>query len=314
MPLHRDDLPQLGDRPLLSDSGLETDLIFNKGWDLPGFASFPLLESDEGRSTLQAYYREHVAVAAEHGLGFVFETVTWRSNPEWGARLGYTQDRLDHLDREAVDLVEGIRDTSPEVAGPMVISGLLGPRGDGYVVDQAMTVAQARDYHSHQVRVLAGTECDLISVLTLNYADEGIGVALAARDAEIPVALSFTVETNGRLPDGTTLQDTIKAVDDATDGYVAYYGVNCAHPDHVQADIDPDADWVSRVSWVRANASRLSHAELDEAVELDPGDPVELGHDYARLRAALPGLTVFGGCCGTDVRHIREIASSVAPG
>jgi homocysteine S-methyltransferase len=311
MPRHRDGLPQLAGQLMISDSGLETDLIFNKGWELPEFASFPLLESAAGRAALESYYREHVAVAAEHRAGFVFETATWRSNGDWGPRLGYSQARLDEVDRAAVDLVVKIRETSPQVGAAMVVSGLLGPRQDGYSEGGAMSGQQARAYHSHQVDVLAGTECDLVSALTLSYVNEAVGIALAARDANLPVALSFTVETDGRLPDGTALGAAITAVDRATGGYVAYFGINCAHPDHIRPAIERDAEWVRRVAWLRANASRLSHAEFAAAEELDAGSPEELGQNYVGMRELLPELAVFGGCCGTDVRHVRQIATAV---
>ncbi len=265
VPRYRRDLPQLSGELMLSDSGLETDLIFNRGIDLPGFAAFPLLDEDAGRAVLATYYLEHLDIAQRHGTGFVLETPTWRSTPDWGRALGYSQADLDRLDRAAVELVSFLRDSTGDVATAMPISGLLGPRGDGYAVSSAMTAEQARAYHSHQVETFAGTDADLVSVLTLSYAAEGAGVALAARDADMPVVVSFTVETDGTLPDGSALGDAIRTVDDATDGYVAYFAVNCAHPDHIARAVEPDAGWVGRVGAVRANASRKSHAELDEA-------------------------------------------------
>ncbi len=298
---------------MLTDSGIETDVIFGAGRDLPGFALFPLLAEDEGRAILERYYREHLDVAATYGLGYVLETPTWRSNPEWGATLGFTQEALDDLDRAGVEFLMGIRDTSPQVAGPMPVSGMLGPRGDGYQVGSAMTADEARRYHSHQIGVFADAGCDLVSACTLTYAGEGLGIALAARDLGVPVMLYFTLETDGRLPDGSSLRDVIGGIDAATDGYVAYYGINCAHPDDIAPALADSGDWTLRLGAVRANASRLSHAELDEAEELDTGDPDELATGYARLVEALPNATVFGGCCGTDARHLRAIAAAVVP-
>jgi len=305
-------LPQARGHVMLTDSGIETDVVFNTGRDLPAFAAFPLLEDDEGRAILDRYYREHLAVAAEHGLGYVLETPTWRSNPDWGASLGYSQRALDDLDRAAVAFLADVRDSATDTPGAFPISGCIGPRGDGYAVGAVMSAEEARQYHAHQVQVFADAGCDLVSVLTLTYADEGAGVALAARDADIPAVLSFTLETNGLLPDGSSLRGAIEAVDAATDRSVAYYGINCAHPDHMAPAIADGGEWAERIRAVRANASRMSHAELDEAEELDDGDPVELAQDYLRLREVLPAVTVFGGCCGTDVRHIREIAAALA--
>lgn len=305
-------LPHLDGRVMLTDSGIETDIIFGAGRDLPAFASFPLLDDAAGRAILERYYREHLAVAADHGVGYVLETPSWRSNPDWGMSLGYTQEQLDDLDRAGVAFLSGIRDSSPKVSGPMPLSGNLGPRGDGYAVGTVMSADEAREYHSHQVELFAEQGCDLVSVLTLTYPTEGLGIAQAARDAGVPVVLYFTVETDGRLPDGSSLRTAIEMIDGATDGYIAYYGINCAHPDHIAPALAGGGEWTERIRAVRANASRMSHAELDEAEELDAGDPQELAADYVRLRQALPNATVFGGCCGTDIRHVRAIAQVVS--
>lgn len=240
----------------------------------------------------------------------MLETPTWRSNPDWGASLGYTQARLADLDRASVTYLSGIRDTTE--GGPRPISGLLGPRGDGYAVDHLMTVEESLDYHQHQVAVLSEAGCDLVTACTLTYPAEGTGIALAATEIGVPVVLYVTLETDGRLPDGTSLHEAIDMVDAATDGYVAYFGVNCVHPDHMAPALVDGGRWTARIRAARANASRLSHAELDVAEELDAGDPLEMGADYTRLRDHLPELAVFGGCCGTDVRHLRAIAAAIS--
>lgn len=311
MPTPPPQLAHLDGRVMLTDSGIETDIVYRTGRDLPAFAAFPLLGDDEGRAILDRYYREHLAVAAEHGVGYVLETPTWRSNADWGMSLGYTQEQLDDLDRAGVAFLSAIRDSSPKVSGPMPISGSLGPRGDGYAVGAVMSAEEARQYHGHQVQVFADAGCDLVSVLTLTYAAEGLGIAEAARDADVPVVLYFTLETDGRLPDGSSLDEAIELIDGATDGSVAYYGLNCAHPDHIAPAVTEGEGWTKRIRAVRANASRMSHAELDVAEVLDDGDPEELAADYGRLVQALPNATVFGGCCGTDVRHVRAIAQVV---
>ncbi len=312
MSTYRDVLPQTQGVAMLTDSGIETEIIFKVGRDLPSFALFPLLAEDDGRAILDRYYREHLAVAAEHGLGYVLETPTYRSNPDWGTSLGYSQDALDELDRQGVEFLAEIRDSSVGVTGPMPLSGMLGPRGDGYQVNDVMTADEAQGYHGHQIEVFADAGCDLVSACTLNYAAEGLGIAVAARGHQVPVMLYFTLETDGRLPDGSSLRDTITSIDDETGGSVAYYGINCAHPDHIVHAFAEPGDWTRRVGAIRANASRQSHAELNESDELDSGDPDELAAGYARLRELLPAAAVFGGCCGTGARHIRAIAGVVS--
>ncbi|HEX6870415.1 MAG TPA: homocysteine S-methyltransferase family protein [Micromonosporaceae bacterium] len=308
MARYRDQLPQLSGTTFLTDGGIETDLIFNKGAELPDFAAFTLLAEERGQRLLDQYFRENAEVARQAGVGFVLESATWRANPDWAAGLGYDRGRLGEVNRQAIDMLAEIR---AEFASdqPMVISGCVGPRGDGYQPGQQMSADEAHRYHQVQADMFAGTEADQLTAITMTYPEEAIGVARAARDAGMPVVLSFTVETDGRLPNASTLADAISSVDEATDGYPAYYMINCAHPTHFTEVLDPAASWTSRIRGLRANASRASHAELDESPTLDAGDPTEFGRLYAQLREAFPQFTVLGGCCGTDVRHIREVAS-----
>jgi len=306
----RDALPQLGPEVFLTDSGLETDLLFNQGVDLPQFAAFPLLRDSEGTRRLRTYFSAHAAVAKQAHVGFVFESVTWRANTDWGALLGFDAQALDEVNRMAIDLLVGVRAEFADAGHAYPISGCLGPRSDAYRPDLLMTVDAAVSYHRPQIETLADTEADLISALTLTHPAEAMGIAQAARDAGMPVVLSFTVETDGKLPDGTTLADAVRSVDDATETYPAYYMINCAHPSHLAPVLDPDATWMTRIRGIRANASSRSHAELDNATELDSGDPVDFGRDYAEIRSRFPNLTVLGGCCGTDLRHIQQVASA----
>jgi homocysteine S-methyltransferase len=309
----RADLPQSRGQLMLTDGGLETTLVFHDGVDLPDFASFPLHTSDDGRARLDHYFRTYADIAARNGTGIVLETATWRASADWGARLGYDAAALAEVNRAAVTLVADLR-SDYEPATPIVVSGNLGPRGDGYQVGQAMTADEAEAYHRPQIAALASGGADLITVLTMTYPEEAIGIARAAAAEGMPVVVSFTIETDGRIPSGATLADAITAVEAATDGYPLHYGINCAHPDHIEQALVDDGDWVRRIGLLRANASRLSHAELDEATELDDGDPVELGAQYADLRRRFPHLVVLGGCCGTDDRHVGAIASACTSG
>jgi homocysteine S-methyltransferase len=308
----RAQLPQLSGEMFITDGGMETTLIFDDGIDLPDFASFVLLNDADGIEALRAYYATYLEIAAEHGVGIVLDTPTWRANPDWGSRLGYSTEELADIDRRGVALLEELRATG-NGAPQLIISGCVGPRGDGYRVDNEMTAEEAQRYHEPQVEAFANTAADLVSVLTLTYADEAIGVARAARDAEIPIVISFTVETDGRLPSGQSLREAIEVVDAETDGSIAYFMINCAHPTHFAHVLEEDGDWRSRIRGLRANASEKSHAELDEAEELDPGDPSALAQHYRELQTRLPNLTVVGGCCGTSHRHVAEICAAMTP-
>jgi homocysteine S-methyltransferase len=304
---YRQALPQLGDKLFLTDGGLETTLIFHRGQELPHFAAFVLLGTEAGRAELARYYAPYVEIARRDGRGLVLDSATWRSNPEWGATLGYSPEQLDAINAQAVDFVRAIRDAQETPASPMVLNGCIGPRGDGYAPDSYMSADEAEGYHARQVRVFEAAGADMVSAITMTYVDEGIGVARAAKAAGIPAVISFTVETDGRLRTGMALREAVEACDAATGGYPAYYMVNCAHPTHFRDRLG-DGAWTGRIGGLRCNASRMSHAELDESPVLDDGDPVELGRDYAGLMAVLPRLTVLGGCCGTDHRHVGEIS------
>ncbi len=289
----------------LTDGGLETWLVFHAGLDLPCFAAFPLLESDRGRDALRRYFEPFLSVAEQRGLPFVLDTATWRATPDWGAQLGYDRDRLADANRAAVEFARELARERPNVS----INGVIGPRGDGYVVGERMTADEAAEYHAWQVGVFAETGVDRATAVTMTYPEEAVGVIRAAVDAGVPVVVSFTVETDGRLPDGTPLAPAFAQVDEATGAAAEFFMINCAHPTHIAAGLVQTAE-LERIGGLRVNASKLSHEELDAAEELDEGDPVELGRDNASLRDKLPSVRLLGGCCGTDHRHVAQIVAA----
>jgi S-methylmethionine-dependent homocysteine/selenocysteine methylase len=303
---YRHKLPQLDGGLFLTDAGIETTLIFHDGLDLPYFAAFHLLRDEAGRDALARYFQRHAAIAREHGIGFILESATWRASADWGDKLGYTAAALRQANRDAIGLLADIRSDLAGEVSPMVISGCIGPRGDGYDPGAVMSPEEAQRYHAAQIDAFADTDADMVTAITMTNCSEAIGIARAARKAGLPAVVSFTVETDGRLPTGQPLNEAIEDVDAATGGSPAYYMINCAHPTHFDDALD-GGDWLRRLRGIRANASKCSHAELDEAEELDDGDPAELGGQYAALRARFPWINVLGGCCGTDHRHIERI-------
>jgi len=304
-------LPQL-DRLFIADAGLESDMIFNKGFDLRCFSALMLLTTTQGRQALERYFRDFIELAERSGTGCLLESATWRASSDWAEPLGLSPSQLDRLNRQAVQMLLDLR---AEFASrvPVVVSGCIGPRGDGYDPGTIMSLAEAQAYHIGQARILASAGADMLSAMTMTNINEAIGIVQAARETGLPVAISFTVETDGRLPTGDRLAEAIAEVDAATNGYAAYYMVNCAHPTHFAEVLAADEPWISRVRGIRANASRCSHAELEAMTELDDGNPAELGALYRDLCERLPALTVLGGCCGTDIRHVSAIAASCSP-
>ena len=295
------------ERPFIGDGGLETTMIFREGIELPCFASYVLLLDPSGIEALRRYYRSYLEIARRHGTGFALDTPTWRANADWGEQLGHSPATLAEINREAVALASEIRAAEESSDTPIVVCGTIGPRDDGYLPQQTMSADEAERYHAAQIEVFADAEADMIGAYTLCYAEEAIGIVKAAAARGMRVAISFTLETDGRLPNSQPLEAAIEQVDGATDGATAYFMVNCAHPSHFAAVIEGGGSWLQRLGGIRANASRKSHAELDEATELDAGDPDQLGAEYAALTRQLPNLRVVGGCCGTDQRHIAQI-------
>ncbi len=287
----------------VSDGGLETDLIFNRGVDLPEFASFPLVEDEAGRAHLRAYYDQYAEIARGAGTGLTLESPTWRASRDWGTKVGYDAAALDRVNRAAIALLQDLRASYADVVDVRII-GAVGPRGDGYVAEQAMTSEQAMAFHLPQVEAFAGSGVDAVGAYTMTTAAEGLGIARAARSVGLPVLIGFTVETDGRLPDGTTLREAVARLEaeEVADGFI----VNCAHPTHIAPGLQ-DGDWLNRIVQVNPNASTLSHAELDDAEELDRGDLALLTSTYDGLRAKLPNLAIVGGCCGTDASHVAAM-------
>ncbi|MGH7367545.1 MAG: homocysteine S-methyltransferase family protein [Candidatus Rokuibacteriota bacterium] len=313
MAQYRSALPQLGGGLFLTDGGVETTLIFHEGLDLPDFAAYDLLRRPEGEAALQRYFRAYAEIARRFGVGLVLESATWRASHDWAERLGHPPEELAELNRAAIRQLEAIRSEFQTDKTPVVISGCLGPRGDGYNPANLMSVEQAEAYHHEQAGIFADSAADHLTAITMNYVEEAIGITRAARRVGMPVVLSFTVETDGRLPTGDTLQAAIERVDAATGAYPAYYMINCAHPTHFESVLAGKEPWVQRIRGLRANASRQSHAELNESPTLDTGNPAELGREYAALKKRLPRLCVMGGCCGTDHRHVEQIAAACSP-
>ena len=310
MSKYRNELPQLSGDLFLTDAGLETDLIFNHGIEIREFAAHTLLPNPHGREAVANYLRGFLSLANEYDAGFVLDSQTWKAHLHWAEDLVATEQELHETNKDAIAFIAELRDEFAGNSKPIVLNGVIGPRGDAYAPETRLAAKEAEEYHTKQIGWLAETEVDMVTALTFTQSDEAIGVVRAAHSAGLPVVISFTVETDGSLPTGQPLNEAISAVDDATDGAAAYFMVNCAHPDHF-FDVLDDSAWARRIRGLRCNASRLSHEELDECEVLDDGDPMELANQYKAITTAMPWLNVFGGCCGSDLRHVARIAKAV---
>ena len=306
-------LPHRSERLFLTDGGLETTLIFINGFELPCFASFDLLKDENGYAALKNYYSDYLKIARDSNAGFILESPTWRVNRDWMEPTGYPLSAVADINRKAVEMMNDLREGSAN-NDAILISGCIGPRGDGYRPETTMTAEDSRAYHTEQIGILASAGVDLVSAMTMTHVGEAAGIARAAAEAGVPAVISFTVETDGKLPSGMSLADAIGETDAQSPTPPAYYMINCAHPTHF-IDRIAEADgaaWTERIGGIRANASAKSHAELDESTELDRGDIDEFCLGHIRLRDLLPNLNVLGGCCGTDAEHVRKLAAQMA--
>jgi S-methylmethionine-dependent homocysteine/selenocysteine methylase len=310
MPRYRNALPQVSGDIFLTDAGVETDLIFNHGIEIREFAAHTLLYTQEGRAALTRYFEGFLNLVNEMDVGFILDSVTWKAHRHWASSLRADSAELRTANEDSLRFIADLRSDFGGNSKPIVLNAVVGPRGDAYRPEVIIAIEDAEDYFAEQFGWLAATEVDMVTALTFNQAGEAAGLVQAARAAGLPVVVSFTVETNGALPTGQRLSDAIGQVDEVTDGYPSYFMINCAHPDHF-AEILEDAPWARRIRGVRANASRRGHAELDSAPELDSGDPHELADQYRKLADRMPWLNVFGGCCGSDLRHVTEIARAL---
>jgi len=282
MARYRNNLPQIAGDLFLTDGGIETTLIFREGLQLPYFAAFDLLRHDEGTAALRKYFQTYAQMARRYGVGCILESATWRASMDWGAKLGYSAAAMAEMNRKSIALLHEIRDEHENEKTRMVISGCIGPRGDGYNPAALMREDEAEQYHAMQAQVFRDADADMVTAITMTYAAEAIGLTRAAKNADMPVVISFTVETDGRLPTGQALEDAIAQVDDATANAPAYYMINCAHPSHFDKVMRADEPMAARIRGLRANASKMSHAELNETTELDAGNPAD--HGCARGR------------------------------
>ena len=309
MAKYRDYLPQIDGDFFLTDGGLETTLVFHDGIDLPHFAAFDLMKSKDGRQRLREYFDPYIDIAREAGTGFILESPTWRANTDWGRRLGYSASTLEDANRDAITLMHNVRDAH-EGSLPIVVSGCIGPRGDGYDPGDIMSPIEAETYHSPQIEAFADAGANMVTAITETNMNKAISIISAATKVNMPAAISFTVETDGHLPTGQSLWDAIASVDIATNEAAAYFMINCAHPTHFQDTLKRGGTSLGRLRGLRANASCLSHEELDNAEELDIGNPQELGHQHDHILGDFPHINILGGCCGTDHRHLAEIAKA----
>lgn len=303
-------LPHETDDLFLTDGGTETWLMYKRGFELPEFSAFHLLNDEQATKALREYYCAFAEIAVKLGTGFIFDSLTYRASRDWGHLLGYSDAALADMNHKCLDLYRHCAAEAGLAEDKIVISGCIGPKGDAYKTHAGLTADQAEAYHHEQIATFKAAGAHIVTALTLNATDEAIGIARAAATENLPSVISFTLEKDRKLRSGETLQQAIEAVDSATDNMPAYYMINCSHP----VDFGPalaKEPWANRIGGLRANASSLDHGTLCQLGHLEEGNPEELAAQYRDLKNSYPQMNVFGGCCGTDYAHVEKIGNAL---
>lgn len=289
--------------------GTETWLQYVDGFELRHFCAFELLDDPKGYDCIADYTDKVAAAAASNGFGAIIDGIHYRASPDWGDLIGYSRDALRDVNRRGIELYREIAGRYETDETPMLVGAAIGPRGDAYETGHKMDMAEAEDYHAQQIDMLKDAGADLVTAATFSSPTEAAGLVRAAAAAGVPVAVSF-IAKGGKLSGGETLSEAIGMVDDATDGAALHFTINCTHPTEFEAGLS-DGAWTRRLGGFLPNAVAMELLSLCRLGHLEDGDPVELGGQMADLARRFPHARIWGGCCGTDARHIAEIARQV---
>ena len=303
--------PRLEGKFYLTEGGTETEVMYKWGFDLPEFAMFPLLDDPEADTVIRNMYRRYLDVAAEQGVGVLLNGHDYRASPDWGAKLGYSAEGLQQMQRRTIQFLDEMRAEYADRVTDVYIAACIGPRGDAYGTGGEITADEAEDYHSVQLHNLDGTAADMAVAATFNNIPEAIGVIRAAKGAGMPIGVSLTLTPEGRLRSGPTLREAVETVDEVTAGAAAWFGTNCSHPLEFEPAIADAGPWLDRLRYIRPNAAKMDKIALCSLGHLEDGDPEELGEQMGDVVRRLPRADIIGGCCGTDERHLSEIARKV---
>jgi S-methylmethionine-dependent homocysteine/selenocysteine methylase len=295
----------------LTDGGIETEIMYKWGFDLPHFAMYPLLDNADATAAMRGMYRRYLDVVAKHGLSALMGGLDYRASPDWGALLGYSREGLAEANLRSITFLRELATEYGDNIPQILIAGYVGPRGDAYKVNRTMTEAEAEDYHAVQLATLKAGDVDLAWAFTFNNIPEAIGAARAAARIEVPLAISFTVDGTSRLKSGPSLAEAVETVDAETgEAAPAFYTLNCSHPVEFEPGLTPGA-WIGRVRGFRPNASKKDKIALCKLGHLEEGDPFELGCLMGDLARRYLHMDIWGGCCGTGDVHLDEIARNV---
>lgn len=295
----------------LTEGGQETEVMYRHGFELPEFAMFPLLDNPAALNVMREMYQRYLDVAARHGCVALMGGLDYRASPDWGRKIGLSDQQLADYQQRAIAF---LRDVAAPYVGQLpgvMFVGCIGPRGDAYSLNQTMTEEEAEEYHSFQLAGLKAAGVDLAMAMTFNNVPEAVGIARAAARADLPLEISFTLDSNHRLKSGPSLKSAIETVDFlAGEDRPDFYGINCSHPLEFSPALEPGT-WTRRIRSLRPNAAMMDKQSLCALGHLEEGDPVSLGSLMGMLARGHPHVDMWGGCCGTWDKHLEHIAANV---
>jgi len=303
--------PRLENKFYLTEGGSETEILYKWSFELPEFAMFTLLDDPEADNVIRGMFRRYFDVAAEHGTAMLLNGHDYRASPDWGAKLGYSSEDLRNVQHRVIRFLDDLRAEYADRVSDVYIAACIGPRGDAYGTGGDISADESEDYHSVQLHNLDGTAADMAVAATFNNVPEAIGVIRAANSIGIPIGVSLTLTPEGRLRSGPSLREAIETIDEASGGGAVWFGTNCAHPVEFEPALADAGPWLERLRYIRPNAAKMDKIALCSLGHLEDGDPVELGQQMGEVARRFPRVDILGGCCGTDERHLSQIAQNV---
>ena len=263
----------------------------------------PLIYDQHGKQALLELYQEYVDIAKQYNLPIFLLTPTWRADHSRVEASGV----CEAINTDVVNFLAKFRD-SQSSKGNIKICGLIGPKNDCYTPDEGLSVQDSQAYHAWQIEQLVAAGVDYLIAETLPNVEEALGIAKAMALTEVPYIISFVIDKNGLILDGTSLVDAIKYIDSNTNNNPFGYMVNCAFPSFLNADHQPK-ELFSRLIGYQANASSLDHCDLECAEQLKMNDISEWGDLVLELNSKY-GVEILGGCCGTNEKHLKYLAKN----
>ena len=272
----------------------------------PRLENATLIYDVDGKRALREIYSGYIDIACEAGLPINIATPTWRANRE-----RVLEAVIGNINRDAVRFLSDLRNEWDEFSSRIFIGGLIGCKNDCYKPAEGLPPDKAYSFHSWQIEQLAKENIDYLMAATVPAIPEAVGMALAMQKTKIPYFISFVINRAGKILDGSSLRTAFDRIDAECTIPPVGYMINCAYPSFLNAPAQPESV-LRRLLGFQGNASSLDHAELDGSLSLQ-SDTLEDWGDRMVALNKIHGIKILGGCCGTDVSHLKYLAEKLSP-